>query len=229
LDARRTNKIIIPDYEGPIPPDEIFQKFNSKKFLSTFDLTSSLWQVPLSEDSKQHTGFLYRGQSYVFNVVPFGLCISMASLNRCLKELLGHEILHYTRVYVDDLLCASTTFEEHCPHTDKLLQRIIDIGMTLRLDKTLLCRDQVPYFGMILTPEGAKSNPHKLQAIEEFRRPHDINSLQQFTGTCGYLQRFYRKYAQTVSPIYELLQDSKIWVWTDVHEEVFLQTKNIFK
>lgn len=229
LDARRTNKIIIPDYDSPMPPEEILQKFSGKKFLSTFDLTSAFWQIPISEGSKQFTGFLYQGQSYVFNVIPFGLCVSMAALNRCLNQLLGPEILDHTTIYVDDLLCASNTFDLHCTHINMLLQRLCEIGMTVKLSKTLLCRNEVPFLGMILTPQGIKPDERKLQAILEFPRPTDKKSLQGFTGTCGYLQRFTEKYAQTVSPLYKLLQNNTAWEWTEEHENAFKQTKQLFK
>jgi hypothetical protein len=229
LDARRTNKLIIPDYDGPMPPEEILQRFSGKKFLSSFDLTSSFWQVPLSKESQQYTGFIYNGESYVFEVTPFGLSISVASLHRCLTTRLGPEILDFTTIYVDDLLVASTTFNEHCLHLNKLLTCIRNIGMTLKLSKTMLCREEVPFLGMILTPHGVFPDDKKLQGIVDFARPNNPKNIQEFVGTCGYLQRFHASYAQTVSPLYELLQSDTPWCWTERHETAFIETKKLFQ
>ena len=59
LDARKVNSITIPDYEGPPPINEILARCSNIKVMSTIDLTNSFWQVPLHEECRDHTGFLY--------------------------------------------------------------------------------------------------------------------------------------------------------------------------
>ncbi|KAF4521122.1 hypothetical protein B566_EDAN011939 [Ephemera danica] len=184
LDARKINKIILPDYDRPMPPEEMLQRFHGCRYLSTMDLAQAFWQVPLSAKSRKYTGFLYKGESYVFNVVPFGLSTSVASLNRCLHDRLGPEILEYTTVYVDDLLIATPTFELHIQQLEKLLKKLIEIGMTIKLSKTLFCRDKVHFVGHILTPIGISVDQERLNGIRDFPRPQNKENLQQFLGTC---------------------------------------------
>ncbi|KAF4528003.1 hypothetical protein B566_EDAN002186 [Ephemera danica] len=156
LDARKLNKRIIPDYDRPMPPEEILQRFHGCKFYSTLDAT-----------------------------IPFGLSTSVASLNRCLHEKLGAEILEYTTIYVDDLLIATQTFDEHVKQLEKLLKKLIEIGMTVKLAKTLLCREEVPFIGHILTPTGIRVDERRIQGINDFPRPDKKNKLQEFLGITG--------------------------------------------
>ena len=59
LDARKINSVTIPDYEGPTPIQEILARCGSMKYLSTVDLTSSFWQVPLKKCCRDYTCLLY--------------------------------------------------------------------------------------------------------------------------------------------------------------------------
>ena len=52
LDARRLNDILLEDWECPEPAEILFQKCKGIKVMSSLDMTSSFWQVPLEENSK---------------------------------------------------------------------------------------------------------------------------------------------------------------------------------
>ena len=82
LDGRRLNEILLEDWECPEPAEILFQRFKGTKIMSSSAMTSSFWQVPLHSDSKQHTAFQYRGQTYEFNVVHFGFKTGTAALVR---------------------------------------------------------------------------------------------------------------------------------------------------
>jgi hypothetical protein len=228
LDARKTNSKIVPDYDRPLPPEEILQKFHGCKYISSFDLNASFWQVPLTEESKKYTGFLFNGETYVFNVVPFGLRTSVAALNRCLHQLLGPEVLSLTTLYVDDILITSKSIEEHIQHISKLLTRLRELKLTLKFSKTLLCRDECPFLGHVLTPNGIKIDEKKLQGIDDFCSPTRKEKLQEFLGMCVYLQRYHPRYADTAAILYELLQKGHKWQWGSLQETAFCALKKLF-
>lgn len=73
LDARHINSVTIPDHEGAIPINEVLSRCGDIKVMASIDLTSSFWQVPLAEESRDVTGFLYNGKCYRYTVTPFGL------------------------------------------------------------------------------------------------------------------------------------------------------------
>ncbi|XP_023289070.1 uncharacterized protein LOC111674111, partial [Orussus abietinus] len=88
LDARKLNEYLIADHECMQTTEEIFQKCTCMKVVSSFDRTSSFWQIPLNPDSRKYTAFLHKGNCYEFVVIPFGLKTSSASLIRGLEIVL---------------------------------------------------------------------------------------------------------------------------------------------
>ena len=138
LDARKVNSITIPDYEGPPPINEILARCSNIKVMSTIDLTNSFWQIPLKENCRNYTGFLYEGKCYRFKVTPFGLSTSLASLARGLDHILTEEVKKHTIIYVDDILCFSQNEEEHVVHLKNLLDNLSRANITVNLKLAIL-------------------------------------------------------------------------------------------
>ena len=136
LDARKVNSITIPDYEGPPPINEILARCSNIKVMSTIDLANSFWQIPLKEECRDHTGFLYEGKSYRFKVTPFGLSTSLAGLARGLDHVMTEEVKQHTIIYVDDILCFSQSEEEHMEHLNSLLDNLKKANITVNLKKS---------------------------------------------------------------------------------------------
>ena len=63
-------------------------------------------------------------------------------------------------VYLDDILIASRTLEEHLQHMTEVFGRLHDAGLRLKPKKCLL-RDQVPYLGHVISAEGIHPDPAK--------------------------------------------------------------------
>ena len=76
IDARRLNNHTLPDYFRPEPIDDILSRVNKGKIFSIIDLVSSYWQIPLGEDVRDYTSFIFQGKLLRFTRAPFGLKIT---------------------------------------------------------------------------------------------------------------------------------------------------------
>lgn len=103
---------------------EIYQDCRGVKIMSSFDLTNSFWQMPLSEESKKFTAFTFEGRTYEFNVTPFGLKTSGASLIRGLERVLHG--MRDTLTFIDDILCLAENTDQHIHQVDTFLSRLDD-------------------------------------------------------------------------------------------------------
>ena len=123
LDARKLNEIMFTDYECAEPTEVLFQRCGGSKIMSTMDLTSSFWQIPLTEESKKYTAFLHEGKFYEFCVTPFGLKTSTATLVRALDFVLNG-LGNFYVTFIDDIFCSSVNINQHLQHLELLFQRL---------------------------------------------------------------------------------------------------------
>lgn len=76
---------------------------------------------------------MYNGKSYAFKVMPFGLKTGIASFTRAMNLVLGPEVREYAVNYVDDLLVASETFEDHLNHIDNVLIQLQNVNIAVNI------------------------------------------------------------------------------------------------
>lgn len=226
LDARKINEILEADNERMETAEELFQECRSAKYISTLDLRSSFWQVPLKKESRKYTAFMHRGRCYEFKVTPFGLRTSTASLVRGLERVLHG--LGFVINFVDDLLCTSETFEEHLTHLDELFQRFREHGLTLNLEKSQFFRSEAKFLGHILTPQGICPDPEKIRDIKEFPAPKNLKQLRGFLGLVNYYSKFTREHGEATVPLLHLLRKGEKWKWTSNEEGAFNTVKSKF-
>lgn len=107
-------------------------------------------------------------------------------------------------VYLDDLIVFGRTLEEHEEHLLKVLDRLEECGLKISLDKCQFCQPQVKYLGHIISAAGIATDPEKVKAVLDWKKPVDLKSLRSFLGFCGYYRRFIANYSSIVRPLTEL-------------------------
>ena len=130
-----------------MPINEVLASCGDISVMSSIDLTSSFWQMPLAEECQHFTGFLYKGRCYRYTVTPFGLKTSLASLTRGLDQVLTEEVKRFTIIYVDDCLCVSRSEEEHIRHLSFLLENLRQANLTVNIKKSQFFRQKIDYLG----------------------------------------------------------------------------------
>lgn len=80
-------------------------------------------------------------------------------------------VKYFCRAYLDDLLTHATTFEEFCEHLRTLLLLLIDARLLASFTKSRFMVQKVAYLGHLLTVEGVRMDPAKIQTILNL---HDV-------------------------------------------------------
>ena len=227
LDARKLNDIMINDYECAEPTEVLFQRCGGSKIMSTMDLTSSFWQIPLAEESKKYTAFLHEGKCYEFCVTPFGLKTSTAALVRALDFVLNG-LGNFYVTFIDDIFCSSENINQHLHHLELLFQRLWENNLTINLEKSHFFRSEVKFLGHILTSTGIKPDPEKIETIQNFSRPRNLKELRGFLGLINFYTKFSKNHAAKIVPLLELLKKGIKWSWDDKTERTFQGIKTLF-
>ena len=128
-------------------------------------MTPSFYQVGLHGNGRKYTAFTIQGEVYEFLRVPFGTEVSTSALLRALKRIIRH--LKFVLNFVDDILILSETFNEHLEHLEILFKKLNDNGVTLNFMKTKFAKSEAEFLGYIITQNGLKEDPEKLERIKK--------------------------------------------------------------
>lgn len=90
--------------------DEYASFLNGKKFFSTLDLVKPFNQILIKEEDKPKTTIITPFGLFKFLHMTFGLKNALQTLRRIINEVLLS--LDFVYAYIDDILIASSSFEE---------------------------------------------------------------------------------------------------------------------
>lgn len=224
LDARKLNERTRKD-AYPLPhQDRILGRLGKSKYLSTIDLSKAFWQIPLEKDSRKYTAFRVFGRGlFQFTRLPFGLVNSPATLSRLMDQVLGYgELEPEVFVYLDDIVIASNSFEEHVRTLEEVARRLNAANLSINMEKSKFCVPELPYLGFILSEQGVRPNPDKVEAIVNFERPSSVRSLRRFLGMVNYYRRFIDCFSEVTTPLTDLLKGKpKVVAWNIEAEKAF--------
>ncbi|MCP3661432.1 MAG: hypothetical protein GY696_02885 [Gammaproteobacteria bacterium] len=196
------------------------------KVFSTLDLRSSYLQIFLDEESMDKTQFITRKGTFRMRRMGFGLCNAPATYQRMMDFLLAPLPPDKIWAYLDDILIATETIEEHIEVLRMFLQRLRVLGLTLHPDKCKFLRALIKFLGFIINQFGRQADPSKVDAVTRFPQPRTPRQLRAFLGLCSYYRIFIQGFSKIARPMTELLKgDPKFIVWSPECQKAFLQLK----
>ena len=85
----------------------------------------------------------------------------------------------------------------------------------------------VTYLRHKIDSEGLQPLPDKVEAVQKARPPTNVQQLRAYLGLLTYYSRFLPNISSVLSPLYQLLQKSAIWKWTDSEHKAFVASKEL--
>ena len=131
--------------------------------------TIGYWQVGMKPEDMEKTAFSSHLGLFQYNVMPFGLCNAPATFEAMMETLLSDLLWKKCLVYLDDVVVFGKTFAECLSNLEEVIKRILDNGLKLKPKKCNLFKNTITYLGRIISPEGVKADPKKLESVESWR------------------------------------------------------------
>ena len=159
IDYRWLNQATVKDAH-PLPNIEnLFVALSRSKFYTKIDCFSGFYQVQMDPASTQFTEFACEWGLFEYVVMPMGLTNAPATFQRLMNLVLHDEIrLGIVVVYMDDLLIHSKTVREHLEHVRRVIDKLKQHGIKIKLSKCEVAKTTVIFLGHEVTHGEIRSN-----------------------------------------------------------------------
>ncbi|KAL1130113.1 hypothetical protein AAG570_013052 [Ranatra chinensis] len=202
VDYRELNKRT-KSKKYPLPRlEEMLDRMTGSKVFSIIDLKSGYHQIMMEPRDIEKTAFQFERGKYEFTRMPFGLKNAPTTFQKMIDEFLVGLSEDFIQAYMDDLIIFSKTLKEHENHLE------------------------VRFMGHIVSEQGTRPDPGKVQAVKELPEPTNLKGLRSFLGMVNFYRRFIKGLADKVEPMTKLLKKNTKFHFDDKAREAFNWCKN---
>ncbi|KAJ9566079.1 hypothetical protein OSB04_002045 [Centaurea solstitialis] len=168
--------------------------------LPRLEQDNSQEQLKVREEDVPKTAFLTSYGYYEFLVMPFGLTNALATFMDLMKQ-------------------------EHEEHLHQVLDLLKREKLFAKLSKCDFWLREVQFLGHVVSAEGIKVNPAKIEAIRGWEPPRSPSKVQSFLGLAGYLRKFIQDFSSIATPLTALTKKNVRFVWDKAQDEAFKTLK----
>ena len=219
------NKIIVPNtYPLPLAQD-IFATLSGCTVFCKLDLAGAYTQLKLSSRSKQIMTINTIKGLYTYNRLPQGAASSAAIFQQVMDQvLIGIEGVS---CFLDDVLLAGKDLEDCKAKLLKVLERLEKANIKVKLAKCEFFVDKLSFLGYLVTGDGLKPSPEKVDTIAKANPPKSTTELKAFLGLINFYGKFIPNLSSKLNCFYRLLKKDVKFVWDSNCQEQFDECKKI--
>ena len=227
VDYRKLNQVTKLD-EFPLPRiDDTLDLLGGALYYTALDLASGYWQVKMEATSQEKTAFSTYAGLFEFRKMPFGLVNAPATFQRLMEVVLAGLARKICLVYLDDVLVLGRTLDEHNTNLAQVLERLREAGIRLKPSKCSFTMREIEYLGHVVSGEGIRTAPSKLEAVKLYLVPKDVKSLRLFLGLVSYYRRFIPGFSRVAAPLHTLTEKDVPFSWTEECQQAFEELRRL--
>jgi len=228
IDYRKLNEMTIRN-SYPLPLiSELIDRVKGAKFFTKLDLKSAYNLVRIKEGDEYKTAFRTRYGHFEYLVMPFGLKNAPATFQHFINDVLSDYLDNFVISYIDDILIYSNSLEEHHEHVKKVLKKLLENNLYIKLEKCEFDVPETAFLGYIISRDGLKVDPNKIKAILDWPAPTSVKEVQSFIGLCNYYRIFIKDFAKIARPLHKLTRKNVTFLWGSDQQKAFDKLKELF-
>jgi hypothetical protein len=221
IDFRNLNRSSKKD-NYPLPKMEhILQRVTGSARMSMGDGFSCYNQISVLPEDREKTTFTTPWGTFMYSKMPFGLMNAGETFQRAMDISFIGEKDKFVVTYLDDITMFSRFDKEHYHHLKKVFLKCRNFGLSLNPKKSFFSMREGKLLGHIVSTEGVRIDPSRVEAIRTLSIPRSKKEIQSFLGKINFLRRFISNFVELVKFITSMLRKGNEVKW-------ILEARNYF-
>ena len=206
IDYRQLNKLTIKNKYPLTRIDDLFDQLKGASIFSKIDLRSRYHQLRIKGVDVHKTAFRTRYGHYEFLVMSFGLKNALMAFMDLMNRVFRPYVDQFIVVFIDDILVYSKDRENHDAHLRVVLETLRKEQLYAKLNKCEFWLNEVSFLGHIVSKEGIRVDPKKIEVVVEWKPPRNVTEVHSFLELASYYRRFVKGFSMIAAPMTRLLQ-----------------------
>lgn len=206
VDLRPVNRFTTQhQYPMPILEQEL-TKLADSRFYANFDFVHSYWQLPLHPESQECQSFITPDGVYSPTRVLHGTTNAVTHLQSSLTLTIPDKLKPNILLWLDDCLLHSPSVEHFLQCVRSFLSYCVEFNWKLHPAKCILFTKSVRWCGRVISSEGIRHDPARLDTLLDMDRPSTGGQLQQFLCAMQWLRSSIPQFQDLVAPLHTFLE-----------------------
>ena len=138
--------------------------------------------------------------------MPFGLSNASSTFMHLMNHVFKSFIGHFIVVYFDDIVVYSKHKEQHLEHLRQVFTTLWEQKLFANLRKCHFFTESLIILGYVVSSEGIKVDPSKIEVITTWPIPRSIHDIRSFHGLASFYQKFIKGFNSIIAPIIKCLK-----------------------
>nr|GEW50278.1 reverse transcriptase domain-containing protein [Tanacetum cinerariifolium] len=136
IDYRKLNEATRKDHFPLRFMDQMLERLAGNEYYCFLDGFSRYFQIPIDPRDQEKTTFTCPYGTFAYQRMPFGLCNSPGTFQRCMLAIFHDMVEKTMEVFMDDFSVFGNSFENCLSRLDKMLQMCEDTNLSLNWEKS---------------------------------------------------------------------------------------------
>ncbi|GJR30659.1 reverse transcriptase domain-containing protein [Tanacetum coccineum] len=135
IDYHKLNNATRKDH-FPLPfIDQMLERLAGHEYYCFLDGFSGYFQIPIAPEDQEKTTFTCPYGTFAYKRMPFGLCNSPTTFQRCMTVIFHELIKDSMEVFMDDFYVFGSSFDHCLKNLEKMLKRCEETNLVLNWEK----------------------------------------------------------------------------------------------
>ncbi|GJR42483.1 reverse transcriptase domain-containing protein [Tanacetum coccineum] len=181
IDYQKLNDATRKDH-FPLPfMDQMLERLAGNEYYCFLDGFSGYFQIPIDPHNQEKTTFTCPYGTSAYHRMPFGLCNSLGTFQRCVMAIFHDMIQKMMEVFMEDFSVFGNSFGNCLSRLDKMLKRCED-NLCLNWEKSHFMVKEGIVLGHKISKNRIEVDKAKVDVIAKLHHPTTVKGVRSFLG-----------------------------------------------